>query len=247
MSETFHRLLRARQRTLTAELEAGRDAHRHPVPKGDASELNWVGAIQKFLPRRYCVSKAFVIDSKDGESEQLDVVIYDQQYSPLVFEDKGGLYIPAESVYAVFESKQELNAKHIKYAGEKVASVRRLHRTSAEICWAGGMLPAATPAPILGGIVTTTSKWSPPLGKPFKKAIAGRAGDERLDLGCVATVGAFDIEYRVERPTIHRNQDDDMTLAFFLMRLFVRLQPLATARAIDMAKYVGDLKGWPED
>ena len=50
--------------------------------------------------------------------------------------------IPAESVYAVFEAKQAANAGLVAYAQEKVASVRRLHRTSLPIPYAKGVYPA---------------------------------------------------------------------------------------------------------
>ncbi|MGA2458777.1 MAG: hypothetical protein ABSF85_14500, partial [Terriglobales bacterium] len=56
-----------------------------------------------------------------------------------------------ESVYAAFEAKQSINAEEVDYAQKKVASVRRLHRTSLEIPHAGGKYPAKTPQHILGG------------------------------------------------------------------------------------------------
>lgn len=46
----------------------------------------------------------------------MDVVIHDRQYSPLVFTFKDSFYVPAESVYAVFEAKQTMSDKHIAYA-----------------------------------------------------------------------------------------------------------------------------------
>jgi hypothetical protein len=41
--------------------------------------------------------------------------------------------VPAEGVYAAFEAKQTINANLVGYAQSKVASVRRLHRTSLPI------------------------------------------------------------------------------------------------------------------
>ncbi|MDQ1565705.1 MAG: hypothetical protein QOF96_585 [Actinomycetota bacterium] len=80
----------------------------HSTTKGDNAELNWLKMLRDFLPQRYQVESAFVVDVNDSVSEQLDVVIYDSQYSPLLFKHEGGLYIPAESVYGVFEVKPEL-------------------------------------------------------------------------------------------------------------------------------------------
>ena len=72
-----------------------------------------------------------MIDCKGNISDEIDMVIYDQQYSPFLFNRDTSLFIPAESVYAVLEIKQDLNKKHIEYAGRKASSVRLLHRTSA--------------------------------------------------------------------------------------------------------------------
>jgi len=67
---------------------------------------------QSFLPSRYAVTKGFVFDATGKISEQLDVIIYDAHYSPLIFETGAGeKFITAESVYAVFDSKPEINKK----------------------------------------------------------------------------------------------------------------------------------------
>src|SRR4051812_20209834 len=95
----------------------------HPTAQGDATELDWRAVIDAFLPNRYCVDKAFVVDSNDEISEQIDVVIFDRQYCPLWLEDGGYHYIPAESVYAVLEVRQHISAANISYARDKAASV----------------------------------------------------------------------------------------------------------------------------
>ena len=43
--------------------------------------------------------------------------------------EKGAVDVPAESGYAVFEVKPLASSGEVVYAGEKVASVRALHRT----------------------------------------------------------------------------------------------------------------------
>ena len=95
--------------------------------------------MRKYLPRRYCVDKAIIVDCNGNTSDQIDIVIYDGQYSYFVFKHEQVIYVPAESVYAVIEVKQELNKANLNYAGEKAASVRKLSRTSAEIPFAGGI------------------------------------------------------------------------------------------------------------
>ena len=71
----------------------------HPVDKGDNSEENWIKWFDDYLPKRYKAAKATVVDSQGNISEQIDLALYDIQYSYLAFNQNGILYIPAESVY----------------------------------------------------------------------------------------------------------------------------------------------------
>ena len=134
-------------------LAIARKAFAHPGTKGDASESVWVKLLETYLPRRYQASSAHVVDSKGTFSDQIDVVVFDRQYSPFIFHYEGQTIIPAESVYAVFEAKQTIDAALVAYAQKKVASVRRLHRTSLPIPDAGGVYPPKPLPNILGGIL----------------------------------------------------------------------------------------------
>ena len=107
------------QKQMIVQLSANRENIVHPGTKGDASELSWIEMLQNYLPQRYQVRKAFVLDSTGELSEQIDIVIFDRHYSPFLFNQDGALYVPAESVYAVIEVKQDLNKEQIEYAGSK--------------------------------------------------------------------------------------------------------------------------------
>ncbi|HEX8205120.1 MAG TPA: DUF6602 domain-containing protein, partial [Solirubrobacteraceae bacterium] len=139
-------LLMAKQETLLAEL-ATAGVHWHPTAKGDVGEANWIAALDGrhgangFLPSRYAVSSAFIIDADGNRSDQIDLVVHDAHFCPLFFEKAGHRYVPAESVYAVFEVKPELNRDYVLYAAEKAASVRALRRTSVPIVWMAGTAP----------------------------------------------------------------------------------------------------------
>lgn len=127
----------------------------------------------------------------DNFSQQLDVVLFDRQYSPFIFEHAGQTVIPAESVYAVFEAKQSINAAVIRYAQEKIASVRNLQRTTLPIPHAGGTYPPRILNPILGGLLTFQSDWNSPLGGPLADVLASAEATGRLELGCIAAHGMF--------------------------------------------------------
>jgi Domain of unknown function (DUF6602) len=130
-------LLASHHADIERRLQIVRDNLGHPTVKGDASAAVWLDLFKTYLPRRYRAETAHVADSNDTFSDQMDLVIFDRQYSPIIFSYEGQMVLPAESLYAVFEVKQAINAAHIDYAQKKIASVRRLHRTS---------LPVPTPA-----------------------------------------------------------------------------------------------------
>jgi hypothetical protein len=165
-------------------LSIARKAFAHPGTKGDASEAIWLELLQTYLPQRYQAATAHVVDSLGAFSDQIDVVVFDRQYSPFIFKFQGQTIIPAESVYAVFEAKQAITAGQVGYAQDKVSSVRKLHRTSLPIPHAGGTYPAKALTPILGGLLTFESEWNPPMGEPLTKALAAGDQEGRLDLGC---------------------------------------------------------------
>ena len=225
-----------RQDVLKATLTAGRTVAYHPTAVGDNAELNWIKMLRDFLPYRYGVDCAFVVDSDGHASEQIDVVIHDRHFSPLLFQDEGGVYITAESVYAVFEVKQDLDKGNVQYAGEKVASVRNLHRTSVEIPHAGGVYERKEPHRIIGGLLTLGSTWSPCMGDAFESAVKTAEPDQLLDLGCSLTCGAFEVR-NVDGGLLLETCDESTALIFFALRLFRRLQTVASVPAIDIRKY----------
>jgi hypothetical protein len=89
------------------------------------------------------------------QSHSIDVIVYYRQYTPLVFNQNGTMYIPAESVYPVLEANQDLTRASIICAGKKAASVRRLRRSVGRIvdAW-GGVKDRNPPFDIAAGIVT---------------------------------------------------------------------------------------------
>lgn len=230
-------LLKGLHELLAGELGIARRIVGHSGTKGDLTEGRWIEMLQNHLPARYQVSKAFVIDSNNKCSDQIDIVIHDRQYSPFVLKFASALYVPAESVYAAFEVKQEMSADEIGYAAGKMASVRRLHRTTLPIQHAGGTYPAKPPGHILGGLLCLKSSWSPAFGAAFDAAITAADLDGRLDLGCAAQDGVFEIEYPKDaelRIAIHTSNGP---LADFLLRLIARLQSMATVPCLDVMAY----------
>lgn len=200
--------------------------------------------LSDFRPKRYGVTKAFVVDVHGGLSGQLDIVIHDRQYSPLLFEVGGARFIPAESVYAVFEVKQKVNKEYVEYAGEKIASVRRLHRTSVGFPTATGPAQPRKPPRILGGLLALDSGWKEMLGRPLRDALSERAPMEQIDLALALRAGAFEVADPRRPVELTVCGDAGAALIFFAMRLLKRLQAMATVGAMDLDAYTN--AAWPE-
>lgn len=225
------------QKQMIDKLSLNREIISHPTTKGDASELNWIEWLRAYLPKRYCVDKAIIIDSNNKFSDQIDVVIYDQQYSPFIFNQDNVIYIPAESVYAVFEVKQELNKEYMEYAGAKVKSVRLLNRTSATIYHAGGKIDKPKePFEIIGGVLTLVCNWQDCFGKPFLDILNSFDNYQRIDIGCALSSGSFSIDYSTNSLSIEKSTKEEALIYFFL-KLLIRLQQLGTVTALDISSY----------
>jgi hypothetical protein len=226
------KLLAGLHRDIENRLATVRDTFAHAPTKGNASEKVWLDLLQTYLPKRYRVETAHVVDSEGAFSDQIDVVVFDQQYSPFIFRYEEHIIIPAESVYAVFEAKQTINAKLVAYAGEKAATVRRLRRTSIPIPHAGGTYEPKPLTHILAGVLSFESDWSPALGAPLERALASIDALGQLDLGCIATHGIFS-----RSPTGVALEPQSKPATAFLLELIARLQDLATVPMIDIRAY----------
>jgi hypothetical protein len=234
-----------RQKLLSAELEIPLEFTSHPTTIGDASEANWVRMLKSFLPGRYEVGPVFALDAAGAQSQQVDIAVYDRQYSPLWFESAGGTRIvPVESIYCVLEAKQEINASTLRYAADKVASVRSLTRTSARIVDIYGTQPGPNPStrPILGGIVALRSGWVGGLASETGQAnIRSIEAAGHLDLGIALTDGAFDfVSQTANLELLSRGLEfspPGTQLIYFALHLFRRLQSIGSAMAVDLDVY----------
>jgi len=236
----LHNLFKGLQSEMFTRMQNARANVEHAPSMGDESEADWVELFQHFLPKRYQADKAFVVDCNGRISEQMDVVIFDRQYSPFLAKLKKAHYIPAESVYAVFEVKQDMTAEHINYAGKKAASVRALHRTTMPIRHAGGIYKPREQFTVLAGFLCQESGWSPAFGKPFSQAIEALGREERLDFGCCLDSGSFFVNWEtgVPAPCLSRK---DHGLVSFVLGVIHALQQLGTVPALDVNAYLAPL------
>lgn len=211
---------------------------KHCGDRGETNEQHFIKFLRHYLPNRYSVEKATVIDSEGQTSESIDIVIFDRQYTPSLFDNDYHRYIPAEAVYAVFECKPEITKDYIQYAANKVASVRRLKRTSTSIYHAGGIMQPKKPGEILGGILTLRISWQDGIESSFcMNALKENIDHGPLNIGLSVEGGCF---YFHDEKFICKNIDRNTPgkhLGIFIFELLDKLQKIGTVPAVDWQKY----------
>ena len=258
-------LFQGLQSQMTSQLNTNREFILHPGSKGDSLENAWIEWLQKYLPNRYSVDKAIVIDHEGNTSHQIDIVIYDNWFTPFIFSQNGFHYIPAEGVYAVFEVKPDIQGNvgdksYIEYASEKIESVRMLKRTSTNIIDVGEKRNPRALTKIIGGILTSTNSFTHTNNNTIEKHLKEQKGFKSIDIGCIADYGCFYIDYngeediRLKKPeefcqryfdyyndrvinkVIFSNHENSL-VAFFLQLTKYLQQAIGTVPAIDFNAY----------
>lgn len=217
-------LFKGLQNQMISQLSTNRQFITHPGSKGDALENAWIEWLRTYLPNRYSVDKAIVIDHKGNTSHQIDIVIYDNWFTPFIFTQNGFHYIPAEGVYAVFEVKPDISDKsdgvtNIEYAAKKIESVRKLERTTTSIISVGQKQDARGLTKIVGGILTSTKSGSKNNNDTLIKHLKEQTEFKSLDFGCIADHGSFYIDYENEED-FSINDFDKRYSDYYLKREF---------------------------
>ncbi|MCH8157161.1 MAG: hypothetical protein IID18_05315, partial [Nitrospinae bacterium] len=211
------------QQVLAASLAASSETITHSGVLGAVNEDHWIKVIRSYLPMRYAIDTGIVIDSCGKTSEQIDIVIFDNYFTPSLLTQNNHRYIPVEAVYAIIECKPCIDKFNLEYASDKVASVRKLKRTSIKFISGGETQPKKELFPIAGGIVAAKVCWSTGLGASFQKNLSRLKGDGSLNFGCALDSGAFD-SFSADRSLVVVPSNNALIL--FLFRLLWHLQSL---------------------
>ena len=237
------------QKKLLADLGEA-SAIKHSTTKGDNAESVWIELLRKYLPVRFRVDSAIIIDSTGETSEQIDCVIYDAHFTPRIIPTEVSLFIPAEAVHAVFEVKQKIIPAHLHYAANKVQSVRKLHRTSADYTGDGRTRGAKPKFDILGGLLARSITWKDGFAsKHFDSALYAAQQIEHLDFIFAADSGYADMVKTQERS---KNRDTNQEgvpmpikgptgISYGLLRLLEELTRQGTVPAVDWSEYYKNL------
>lgn len=202
----------------------------HPTTKGNHTEGAWIRFLKSFLPNKYAVTKGFVFDSRGDKSKQIDIIIYDPFHSPLIYTtDSGETYVTRESVYAVFECKQDITPAHLQYANDRVKSVARLHATSRAMYSCGVPHSPRDVPRIIGGLLATRGSLS------MDDGVADYNG---LDI-CASLEGGTALLKRDRSGNllgVSRSDKEDSIPALYFSLLDL-LHRMGTVPAIDIREY----------
>jgi hypothetical protein len=253
--EFLRHAFQLQQEVLTQQLEMAAKTISHDPTYGLVTEKHFIRIFRQYLPNRYSIDSAIIIDSNGRTSDQIDVVIYDKQYTPTLLDQYDHKYVPIEAVYAVIEIKPAIDATRLKYAAHKASSVRRLVRTSVGFRTATGIGNNSLTY-ILAGIIAPRCDWSEGFNESFKKIHNSFKRNEQIDFGLALDTGYYDtftkIESLLKPPEKLRVDDDtlinipldfkvmpqDNCLMIFVFRLLRLLQFIGTVPAIDWNKYL---------
>lgn len=236
-AEFLRQSFASEQECLIAQLKSSRRIT-HAGDRGEVNEEHFIDFLRKYLPRRYTVEKAIVLDSDGCVSDSIDVVVFDRQYTPTLLDNDKHRYVPAEAVYAVFECKPTIDKGYLEYASDKAASVRKLKRTTVDIHTASGKVAAKQHFEILAGILALEVDWKDGFGSAFREVHAKLPKEGKIDCGFAAIGASFDTFDGVGAYSFGPAEN---ALAYFAFRLLWKLQSLATVPAVDWMAYANQL------
>lgn len=78
----------------------------HHLTAGTFKEKVWKELFENIIPKKFKIEQgAFLIDSEGNVSNETDLVIFDEQYTPYVLKNKNIQFIPIEAVMVVVQCK----------------------------------------------------------------------------------------------------------------------------------------------
>ncbi|MEI3611537.1 DUF6602 domain-containing protein [Pseudogracilibacillus sp. SO30301A] len=97
------------ERTLITELWIDESSN-----TSSAEEI-WQPVFKRIIPTKYSVEKnVYIIDSYQGVSEKVSLAVYDEQYTPYIFNYGTIKYIPIEAVFAVVLCENKMLRKQLE-------------------------------------------------------------------------------------------------------------------------------------
>lgn len=107
----------------------------HQGIKGTFNESELSELIEKVIPTRYIVTKGIIENSKNEQSNETDIIIYDNDILPRYVKNDLS-FIPIEAVKYIFEVKSTLNATELKTTIDKFYNYKKMGGISPTVLFA---------------------------------------------------------------------------------------------------------------
>nr|WP_154118205.1 DUF6602 domain-containing protein [Paenibacillus monticola] len=98
----------------------------HPGLTGSYREGAWLKFFRGIIPYKYQLAQGvIIIDSERNVSKEVDIAVYDESYTPYVFQYNSLKYIPIEAVAMVIECKSKnYNPEDLKKWSKKIEKLK---------------------------------------------------------------------------------------------------------------------------
>lgn len=98
----------------------------HNVTTGTNREEIWIDFFRRIIPKKFNIARSvFIIDSNSKCSKEVDIAIYDEQYTPYIFNYGNIKFIPIEAVASVVQCKsKQLDIKSLLDWTESIANLK---------------------------------------------------------------------------------------------------------------------------
>lgn len=81
----------------------------HHLTAGHNREKIWMKLFKQIIPKKFAIKQGvFLIDSNSKVSKEVDIAIFDEQFTPYVFNYEDICFIPIEAVAVVIQCKSKL-------------------------------------------------------------------------------------------------------------------------------------------
>ena len=87
----------------------------HNYTTGSYRENVWMSLFERMIPKKYCIEQGiFIIDSFGNISNEVDIAVYDETYTPYIFNYGKIKFIPVEAVSVVIQCKTRVEGKRMQ-------------------------------------------------------------------------------------------------------------------------------------
>jgi len=124
--ELVHAYWTGALRRLQAEVDGLAKLVEHAGEQGRENELALSRMLSSLIPKRFGTGSGLLIDSKDSQSPQIDVVVYEQVMETALFAQTTQLLFPVEACYAAIEVKTTLRATDLTQFAASAGRVNAL-------------------------------------------------------------------------------------------------------------------------